>query len=105
MGAQPLHFLLFLAFRAAFAAADTATAALAAAHSPPAARARNLGLLQSTQAAGRVVSPLLAGWMYERATGPGALASVLPAGALPFVVVGSLSVLSAPLPMLLKGRR
>ena len=98
---QPLHVVIFLAFRAAIALADTSTAALTAAHSAPDKRARNLGLLQSTQAGGRIVSPLLAGWMYERSLN--GAAAMLPTGALPFVAVGGLCLLSAPLPLVLRG--
>ena len=98
---QPLHVVIFLAFRAAIALADTSTAALTAAHSAPDKRARNLGLLQSTQAGGRIVSPLLAGWMYERSLN--GAATMLPPGTLPFVAVGGLCLLSAPLPLVLRG--
>ena len=98
---QPLHVVIFLAFRAAIALADTSTAALTAAHSAPDKRARNLGLLQSTQAGGRIVSPLLAGWMYERSLN--GAAAMLPPGTLPFVAVGGLCLLSAPLPLVLRG--
>lgn len=99
---QPLHLILFLAFRAGLTVAETTNAALTAANSQPDKRARNLGLLQSTQAGGRVISPLLAGWMYERSLSTAALSPLLPAGALPFIVVGGLVCLTAPLPLLLR---
>ena len=58
--------------------------------------------LRDMQAAARIVSPVLAGWMYELSTTALSTARVLPPGALPFIVVGSLTGLTAPLPLLLR---
>ena len=108
---QPAHALLYLSSRAGLALAETSNAGLSVKHSPPALRGRNLGLLQSTQAGGRVVSPLVAGLLYEASLkggvgGGGALSSLPlgPPGALPFLVAGSLAMLTAPLPALLLAR-
>ena len=105
MRTQPLHASLFLASRVGLAISETTNAAITAANSRPERRARNLGLLQSTQAGGRIVSPLLAGWMYERSTNmvtKGASTALGPPGALPFLAVGALVAATAPLPLLLR---
>ena len=103
---QPQHVILFMAVRVGLALAETTNAALTAANSSPAARARNLGLLQSTQAGGRIISPLIAGWLYQRYTSPEVLAkattALVPPASVAFLLVATLAMLTAPLPLLLR---
>jgi len=97
---QPLHSLLYMSNRVGAALADTSTAALVVSSSPPSrkTRARNLALLASTRAAGKVVSPLLSSKMFELGCrGSGVLAP----GSLPFVAAACLAVAVAPLPVVL----
>ena len=97
--AQPLHFLLFVGSRGGHALAEVSTAALTASASSPERRGRNLALLQSFQAGSRLVSPLLASRLYTLSLGGTMLG---PSGALPFLVVGALALLTAPTPLLLR---
>jgi DHA1 family tetracycline resistance protein-like MFS transporter len=103
---QPQHVILFMAVRVGLALAETTNAALTAANSSPATRARNLGLLQSTQAGGRIISPLIAGWLYQRYTSPEVLANaptaLVPPASVAFLLVATLAMLTAPLPLLLR---
>jgi MFS family permease len=95
-----------MAVRVGLALAETTNAALTAANSSPATRARNLGLLQSTQAGGRIISPLIAGWLYQRYTSPEVLANaptaLVPPASVAFLLVATLAMLTAPLPLLLR---
>ena len=100
---QPLHFLLFIAARGAWALADVSTAALTASSSPPERRARNLALLQSFQSASRLASPLVASSLYTFSLG--SAAAFGPPGALPFLFVGALALATAPTPLLLAPKR
>ena len=85
--------------RAGAGVADTATAALVARSSDGRdARSRNLGLLTSTRAAARIVSPLVSSQLFElscKSKGPFA------PGALPFVAAMCCAMAVAPLPALL----
>ena len=100
---QPLHFFIFIAARGSWALADVSTAALTASSSSPERRARNLALLQSFQSGSRLVSPLVASYLYTLSIGTGAVLG--PPGALPFLFVGALALITAPTPLLLlRGR-
>ena len=104
---QPAHFLLFVASRGGHSLADVSTAALTASASTPEARGRNLALLNSFQAGSRLVSPLVASYLYTLSTsgsGGGLLSGLGPAGALPFLLVSALALCTAPAPLLLAGR-
>ena len=95
---QPFHTVLYLTNRVGAAVADTATATLVARSSVGReARARNLGLLTSTRAAARIVSPLLSSRMFELSCS----GSVAP-GALPFVTAACCALAVAPLPLVLR---
>lgn len=101
---QPLHFGLFVASRAGHALAETSNTALTARASPPERRARNLALLHTFQSGSRLVSPMLANYLFtlSRTGGAGGGAAAIgPAGALPFLTVAALAIASAPLPLLL----
>ena len=94
----PLHTLLYLFNRAGSGMADTATATMVArASRTKDERSRNLGLIQSTRAAARIVTPILGGELFRRS----ADAAFAP-GALPYLA-NSLCVLAvAPIPLLLR---
>lgn len=101
---QPLHFWLFVASRAGHALAETSNAAITASASTPEKRGRNLALLQSFQSGSRLFSPLIASYLYELSLGQHRFGRWLgPPGALPFLWVGSLAILSVPMPLLLRG--
>ena len=102
--AQPLHAVLFLLARVGHAVADTTCAALTARNSSPARRGRNLALLQSTQSASRIFSPLLASSLYT-ASLAGRGAPWAPPGTLPFLACGSFALLTAPVTLLLRAPR
>ena len=97
--AQPFHTCLYLLNRIGSGVGDTSTATLVSMCSPsPTARARNLGLIQSTRAAARIVTPMLSGKLFEVSCG-GARG---PRGALPYLTLATLCVTLTPLPLLLR---
>ena len=101
---QPFHFWLFVASRAGHALAETSNAAITASASTPENRGRNLALLQSFQSGSRLFSPLIASYLYELSLGSHRFGRWLgPPGALPFLWVGSMALLTAPAPLLLRG--
>lgn len=95
---QPIHFMLFVAARAGHAVAEASNSALTAAASTPERRGRNLALLQSTQAGSRLFSPLIASYLYTWSSS--GRVSLGPPGALPFLFVGVLALLTIPAPIL-----
>jgi len=97
---QPWHAALFLASRVGWACTEVTAAALTARYSTADERARNLGDLQSTQAAARIVTPLIGGKLYELSLAGTRMSG--PPGALPFLAVGLVSLLTAPAPLLLQ---
>lgn len=80
---KPLHFAFFSAHIVGYSVADTTLASLISKYSSPATQGRDLALNQAAQACARVVSPLIAGMLYEYSKQPHAW---LPVGALPFLV-------------------
>ena len=94
----PLHTFLYLFNRAGSGMTDTATATMVArASRTKDERSRNLGLIQSTRAGARIVTPILGGELFRRS----ADAAFAP-GALPYLA-NSLCVLAvAPIPLLLR---
>ena len=99
--AQPMHALVFLLARVGHAVADTTCAALTAQNSSPERRGRNLALLQSTQSASRIFSPLLASALYTASiAGRGGV----PPGTLPFLVCAAAALLTAPVTLVLRAR-
>ncbi|KAJ1461110.1 major facilitator superfamily domain-containing protein [Pelagophyceae sp. CCMP2097] len=98
---QPFHLLFYLLNRVGSGVGDTATATLVAANSPTKqARAENLGLIQSTRAAARIVTPVLGGKLFEMSCYPGWPAQ----GALPYLCAASLCLVLSPLPLFLRAR-
>lgn len=112
----PLHTSLYLLNRAGSGVVDTATATLVArssrgkeARKPPPvaaslprvdlrvanqARSRNLGLIQSTRAGARIVTPVLSGTLFER--------SCAVPGALPYLLNAACALAVAPIPLALR---
>ena len=64
---------------------------------PVQVRARNLGLIQSTRAGARVVTPILSAWLFERSR-----RSLFAPGALPYLLVGLLLAGLVPVPLVLR---
>lgn len=79
--AEVFHFFLFTAHIVGYSIADTALASLISRYSSSSTQGRDLSLNQAAQACARVLSPLIAGLLYERSKLPGGL----PVGALPFL--------------------
>ena len=95
---QPFHTSLYLAARVGAGVADTSTATLVARSSRGSdSRARNLGLIQSTRAGARIITPVLSGWLFQRSR-----KFAFAPGALPYLLVASLLVTLMPVPFALK---
>lgn len=76
------HFAMFGLHVVGYSIADTALASLITKYSSPATQGRDLAYNQSAQACGRVISPLVAGLLYEMSKS----STILPVGALPFIM-------------------
>eukprot|EP01032_Pedospumella_encystans_P022500 gene22500-25495_t len=96
----PLHFVLFSIHIVAYTVAETALVSLISRYSTLQSQGRDLALNQAAQACARVFSPLIAGLLYEQSK-QNAL-SILPIGALPFLVGGLCSFAAVVTPALLK---
>lgn len=94
---QTIHFALFAAHIVGYSIADTALASLITKYSSPATQGRDLAFNQAAQACARVVSPLLAGVLYEYSKIP----SILPTGALPFLAGALCPTIAIAIPTLL----
>ena len=84
---EPIHFTLFVMHIVGYSIADTALASLISKYSTPSSQGRDLAYNQAAQACARIVSPLIAGLLYEMSKKPSSRS--LPIGALPYLV-GSL---------------
>ena len=62
---QQLHFTLFAVHVIGYSIADTALASLISRYSSPSCQGRDLALNQAAQSCARVLSPLIAGILYE----------------------------------------
>lgn len=99
---QPLHTFLYMLNRGGASIADTSTATLVARLSTDKDdRSKNLALLTSTRAAGRIITPLLSTKLFELSCRRRGL-WFLPFGALPFVIAAGMASIVAPLPTLLQ---
>lgn len=92
---KPLHFAFFSAHIVGYSVADTTLASLISKYSSPATQGRDLALNQAAQACARVVSPLIAGMLYEYSKQPHAW---LPVGALPFLVGAMCPLIALTIP-------
>jgi DHA1 family tetracycline resistance protein-like MFS transporter len=84
------HFVLFSVHILGYSMADTALVTLISRYAGKNMQGRSLGLNQAAQSTARVISPLIAGILYERSK----RASGFPPGALPYLI-GSLFPLAA----------
>lgn len=82
---EKLHFMLFTVHIVGYSIADTALVSLISRYSSPTSQGRDLSFNQAAQACSRVLSPIVAGLLYEKSK----QSRTLPVGALPFLV-GSL---------------
>ncbi|KAG5188576.1 major facilitator superfamily domain-containing protein [Tribonema minus] len=94
----PLHFLLFSVHILGYSMADTALVSLISRYAGSNAQGRSLGLNQAAQSTARVISPLVAGYLY---TNSKKLAEGLPPGALPYVVGSVMPLLAIAAPLIL----
>ncbi|NDC43293.1 MAG: MFS transporter [Chitinophagia bacterium] len=94
------HFALFVTHIVGYTVADTALVSLITRYSSPQSQGRDLSLNQAAQSVGRVLSPLVAGILYERSKLWGRT-GILPPGALPFLVAAVLPAIGVVLPCLL----
>ena len=79
---EPIHFALFVVHIVGYSIADTALASLISKYSSPSSQGRDLAYNQAAQACARIVSPLIAGLLYEMSKRQ----SSMPIGALPYLV-------------------
>ena len=95
-----LHVMLYLLIRMGQGVTDTSTATLVAqASNNQNERAYNLGMIQSTRAGARILTPLLSGSLFTRSCQP---SFPTPGGALPYLVNAVLALALTPLPLVLK---
>ena len=97
---EPEHFLLFAVHIVGYSIADTALVSLISRYSPAQAQGRDLALNQAAQSLARVVSPLVAGALYERSK-RASVTKALPVGALPFLAAAVLPLVALVIPTLL----
>ncbi len=97
---QFLHFLLFGVHILGYSIADTAIVSLISRYSPPGTQGRSLGLNQASVGFARVITPLIAGVLYERSKTQGAL----PIGVLAFQVGSFAPFLAMAIPIILYNR-
>ena len=93
------HFALFVIHIVGYTVADTALVSLITRYSSPQSQGRDLSLNQAAQSLGRVLSPLVAGMLYERSKHKAM--GLLPPGALPFLAAAVLPAVGVLLPALL----
>jgi MFS family permease len=96
---QPWHMALYLLIRVGTGITDTATATLVTLNSNSSSqRATNLGLVQSTRAAARIVTSVLSGSLFSLSC----FSYGRFPGCLPYLVNAVLALALTPLPLLLK---
>ena len=99
---ESVHFALFVLHIVGYTVADTALVSLITRYSSPQSLGRDLSLNQAAQSVGRVLSPLVAGLLYEQSRARSRrVPSILPAGALPFLVAAVLPAVGVLLPFVL----
>lgn len=91
------HFLLFTAHIVGYSIADTALVSLISRYSAADTQGRDLAFNQAAQACARVLSPVIAGLLYERSKSIG----LLPVGALPFLAGALFPAVGVAVPVLL----
>ncbi len=98
--AQFLHFLFFSVHILGYSIADTAIVSLISRYSAPDMQGQSLGLNQAALGFAKVISPLIAGMLYERSKTQG----VLPIGALAYLVGSCAPFLAMAIPIILYTR-
>ncbi len=94
---QILHFLFFSVHILGYSIADTAIISLISRYSVPNMLGRNFGLNQASLSFAKVISPLIAGVLYERSKAQGDI----PVGALAYLVGSGAPLLATVIPSLL----
>lgn len=95
---QAVHFFMFSVHVMGYAISDTALASLISRYSSPDAQGKNLGLSHAAQSCARIVSPLVAGYLYERSK---EIQNGLPQGSLAYLVGSLMPVLGLMVPTVL----
>eukprot|EP01038_Epipyxis_sp_PR26KG_P006517 gene6517-8957_t len=95
---ESIHFLLFAVHIVGYSIADTALASLISKYSSNSSQGKNLALNQAAQSCARVISPLIAGFLYELSKKHNHL---LPSGALPFLAGAMCPAIAVAIPSLL----
>jgi MFS family permease len=93
--AKSIHFAFFAAHVVGYSIADTTLASLISKYSSPSTQGRDLALNQAAQAFARVMSPVVAGMLYEYSKLPQLW---LPIGALPFLFGGLCPLVAMTIP-------
>ncbi|KAM3569762.1 hypothetical protein VYU27_008142 [Nannochloropsis oceanica] len=92
------HFSMFSLHIIGYAISDTALASLISRYSAPEHQGRNLGWSHAAQSCARIISPLVAGMLYEWSKEPG---HPLPPGALPYIAGSAFPLLGVMVPTIL----
>ncbi|TFJ86976.1 hypothetical protein NSK_001310 [Nannochloropsis salina CCMP1776] len=92
------HFSMFSLHIIGYAISDTALASLISRYSAPEHQGRNLGWSHAAQSCARIISPLVAGILYEWSKEPG---HPLPPGALPYIAGSAFPLLGVMVPTVL----
>jgi Na+/melibiose symporter-like transporter len=94
---EKMHFALFTVHIVGYSIADTALVSLISRYSSQSSQGRDLSFNQAAQACARVLSPVVAGFLYEQSKQKGAL----PIGALPFLLGGIFPAIGIMIPLVL----
>ena len=100
-----LHFIIFGIHIIAHSLADTSLVSLLVHYSTPSTRGRDLSLNAAAQACARIISPLLAGKIYEMQKNSPEMLPMLPIGALPFIIGAVFPLLAGGIAIYLEGMR
>lgn len=100
-----LHFIVFGIHIMAHSLSDTSLVSLLVHYSTPSTRGRDLSLNAAVQSCARIISPLLAGKIYEMQKNSPEMFPMLPIGALPFIVGAFFPVCAGGIAIYLEGVR
>ena len=92
-----IHLILYTIYAIGYCIADTSVVSLIMHYASTASQGRYLALNQAGQSFARVISPFIAGFLYEL----GRKMSFIPAGSLPFIVAASYTGIGILIPSIL----
>jgi DHA1 family tetracycline resistance protein-like MFS transporter len=103
---KSVHFTLFAIHMIGYSIADTALVSLISSYSEKSTQGRDLSFNQAAQSCARVLGPLVAGTLYEWSKqSTSTISSLLPKGALPFLVGALCPAFAALIPSFLLIRK